>query len=253
MSLVRCENGHFYDNTKFKHCPHCGRNTKERSDWTIPLFGKKAGKQQTASGGEKVAKESGNEDANLTLPEQIAKAYMEEGKASVSVKTFYAEEIPETPVDVAQAPGQAPAPAPASEKLPDMVPASEKSPDLAPASGKYITGWLVCIKGNLYGRSFDVYEGENIIGRGEDADVCLAGDDYVSRKAHGVIGYDEQENTFFVKPGNGREAFYVNDKIVLKKTEISDGDTMEIGRSELIFKAFCGQGFRWKKQEQAGV
>lgn len=126
MSLVRCENGHFYDNTKFKHCPHCGQNTKGRSDWTIPLFGKKAGKQQTISNEEKGREGAENEDANLTLPEQIAKAYMEEGKPSVSVKTFYAEE--------------------SSEKLNDeflgqnskIMPDIEKGIDTASTSGKYI-------------------------------------------------------------------------------------------------------------------
>lgn len=53
---------------------------------------------------------------------------------------------------------------------------------------------------------------------------------------------------FFAGPGNAREVFYVNDKIVLKKTEIFDGDIVEIGRTELIFKALCGAEFCWKKQ-----
>lgn len=28
MGMVRCDNGHWYDNTKFSSCPHCGVNLK---------------------------------------------------------------------------------------------------------------------------------------------------------------------------------------------------------------------------------
>ena len=24
MAIIRCDNGHYYDNTKFSQCPHCG-------------------------------------------------------------------------------------------------------------------------------------------------------------------------------------------------------------------------------------
>lgn len=29
MAVIKCENGHFYDNSKFEKCPHCDRNNLE--------------------------------------------------------------------------------------------------------------------------------------------------------------------------------------------------------------------------------
>ena len=210
--------------------------------------GKKAGKQPAGSGQEKPGKESSMEDANLTLPEQIAKAYMGEEKQHVSVKTFYAEKISEETGKPTE-PGK-----PEGSNKPEILEkfsggsSPEKENDTNGGAQRYISGWLVCVKGDHYGKSFDIYEGENTIGRGADADICLTEDRYVSDKIQTVITYDQQENAFFAGPGNAREVFYVNDKIVLKKTEIFDGDIVEIGRTELIFKALCGAEFCWKKQ-----
>ena len=226
MSLVRCENGHFYDNTKFKQCPHCGRNTKDRSDWTIPLFGKRAGKQQKEADREQNSSTVSEENENLTLPEQVAKAYMEKGKAPISVKTFYAKEVSD-----------------------EMLQEEDGEILHTVSRGKYIAGWLVCIKGNSYGESFNVYVGENKIGRGDRMDIVLRGDRYISREDQAILIYNSDNNKFFVKPGTARELFYLNDKVVLKETEIRDGDIINIGFTDLVFKAFCGENFNWNERE----
>ena len=155
-----------------------------------------------------------------------AKAYMEKGKAPISVKTFYAKEVS------------------------DEMPQEEDGEILHTVSrGKYIAGWLVCIKGNSYGESFNVYVGENKIGRGDRMDIVLRGDRYISREDQAILIYNSDNNKFFVKPGTARELFYLNDKVVLKETEIRDGDIINIGFTDLVFKAFCGENFNWNERE----
>ena len=51
MSIIRCDNGHYYDNTKFAQCPHCGvlpvmngnaEPKQEKKPKRFSFFGKKA-------------------------------------------------------------------------------------------------------------------------------------------------------------------------------------------------------------------
>jgi uncharacterized Zn ribbon protein len=36
MNLVRCDNGHFYDNDQYAQCPHCGAEYRD-TDVTVAL------------------------------------------------------------------------------------------------------------------------------------------------------------------------------------------------------------------------
>ncbi|MBR4758708.1 MAG: YbjN domain-containing protein [Lachnospiraceae bacterium] len=38
MKLVRCENGHFYDQEKYEICPHCNANVDEDDDTVVPYY-----------------------------------------------------------------------------------------------------------------------------------------------------------------------------------------------------------------------
>lgn len=242
MSLVRCENGHFYDNVKFKQCPHCGRNTKNRSDWTVPLFAKKGQRKQSISEGE-MPFSSQKEEESLTLQEQIVKAYMKEGEEPISVQTFYAEKTAEEKIVTREEPEAA-----AEETVLREKPAEEPQ-KLSSVQGRYVAGWLVCIDGKQRGESFEVLEGDNAIGRGKDMDVDLRDDLYVSRKKQIILSYRQTEHVFFLRPGEARELAYVNDKPVLREMEMLDGDVLVIGTTKLLFKALCGVDFHWDRKK----
>ena len=270
MSLVRCENGHFYDNVKFKQCPHCGRNTKNRSDWTVPLFAKKGQRKQSISEGE-MPFSSQKEEESLTLQEQIVKAYMKEGEEPISVQTFYAEKTAEEKIVTREEPEAAAEekivireepkaaaeekivtreePEAAAEETVLREKPAEEPQKLSSVQGRYVAGWLVCIDGKQRGESFEVLEGDNAIGRGKDMDVDLRDDLYVSRKKQIILSYRQTEHAFFLRPGEARELAYVNDKPVLREMEMLDGDVLVIGTTKLLFKALCGVDFHWDRKK----
>ncbi len=125
--------------------------------------------------------------------------------------------------------------------------------DLTPdAAVEPAVGWLVCIKGNNLGRDYRLHAGRNFIGRGSDMDVSLSGDRTVSRTNHAIVVYDSKSRSYLVQPGDSKELFYVNGKVVLSSMEINAYDTLEIGKSNLLFIPLCGADFDWTKlQEEA--
>ena len=110
-----------------------------------------------------------------------------------------------------------------------------------------VVGWLVCIEGSDYGKSFNLYGGKNFIGRAAEMDVCLANDVTVSRFKHATVIYEPKQRVFFAQPGESHELFYVNGSVVLVNTELKDRDVIAIGRSTFVFVPFCDQRYGWEK------
>ena len=109
-----------------------------------------------------------------------------------------------------------------------------------------VVGWLVCIKGDSMGKSYELKAGKNFIGRSAlENDIVLKGDQSISREKHAIIVYDPRSKCFLAQPGTSRELFYVNDKAVLQITEIETRDVIAIGKTELVFIPFCGPDCSW--------
>lgn len=113
-------------------------------------------------------------------------------------------------------------------------------------------GWLVCVKGVYYGKTFPLKTGGNRIGRSEDLEVALLKDASVSRKCALEIVFDSRENTFSAILGESRQEcridgkmLYSNDRILLRGfEEIEIGDTEE---SMYLFVPLCGEQFSWSR------
>lgn len=45
-----------------------------------------------------------------------------------------------------------------------------------------VCGWLVCIEGARIGRDYKIKDGKNFVGRGDDMDIQILGDNEISRK-----------------------------------------------------------------------
>ena len=113
-----------------------------------------------------------------------------------------------------------------------------------------VVGWLVCVKGPNYGEDYRIHAGYNYIGR-TTGDICIRGDDKISRESHAMVAYDSGELAYYFGPAGGRNLVKVNNKTVLNAVEIHAYDTISIGpNTTLIFIPLCGEKFSWETGEQ---
>ncbi|MCC8150445.1 MAG: hypothetical protein LIO96_03045 [Lachnospiraceae bacterium] len=63
-----------------------------------------------------------------------------------------------------------------------------------------VSGWLVCVDGPAKGCDYRIHGGYNYIGR-EIGDICIPGDQKISREKHAVVAYDERDRLFFCGSG----------------------------------------------------
>ena len=108
-----------------------------------------------------------------------------------------------------------------------------------------VVGWLICLEGKEKGRDYRIHTDNNYIGRGENMDICIRGDDTISRENHATISYDPREKNYYFTPGDGRSIVRLNDKGVFQTAELSAYDIVEIGKTRLIFLPLCGDKFEW--------
>lgn len=108
-----------------------------------------------------------------------------------------------------------------------------------------VVGWLVAIAGSSFGQDFKLKSGRNFIGRSTEMDVALTGDSSISRQKHAIILYEPRSNVFLVQPGDAKELFYLNDKVVLTATEINAYDILSLGSTKLLFIPLCTDKFNW--------
>lgn len=110
-------------------------------------------------------------------------------------------------------------------------------------------GWLVCTKGKFYGQDFRLKSGRNFIGRGTDMDVCLAGENTVSRDRHATIIHEPKQNIFMAQPGESRELFYVNGEVVLSPVHLKKNDVLQMGEVQLMLVPCCDDAFSWSQED----
>lgn len=109
-----------------------------------------------------------------------------------------------------------------------------------------VVGWLVCLSGECSGQSYQLKSGRNFVGRSASMDIILDKDASVSRERHAVIIYEPKERIFIAQPGESRELFYLNDKVVLSNEIIKANDVFFIGSTKLMFIPFCSKVFSWE-------
>jgi hypothetical protein len=109
-----------------------------------------------------------------------------------------------------------------------------------------VVGWLVCISGDYYGRSFELKSGRNFIGRSAMNDISLSSDVRVSRERHAIIIYEPVEKCFIAQAGESRELCYLNGKVVLSNSPMKAYDILTVGNEKLMFIPFCGSEFCWE-------
>lgn len=108
-----------------------------------------------------------------------------------------------------------------------------------------IVGWLVCVEGDEKGKDYRIHADNNYIGRADNMDICVRGDETISRENHAVISYDMKNKAFFFYPGSGRSIIRHNDTPVFATVQIKAYDDLEIGETKFKFIPFCGEAFAW--------
>ena len=108
-----------------------------------------------------------------------------------------------------------------------------------------VVGWLVCIEGAEKGRDYRIRSERNFVGRDPKMDICIGGDDAISRDNHAVISFNPKKNTYLLTPGEGRGIIYLNEEEVATPTELMPYDMIEFGQTKLLFAPFCGDKFKW--------
>ncbi|WP_425448058.1 FHA domain-containing protein [Dethiothermospora halolimnae] len=108
-----------------------------------------------------------------------------------------------------------------------------------------VCGWLVCIEGARVGKDYKIREGKNFIGRADDMDIQIIGDNKISRRNHAIVVYDPKKRNTVLLPGDASGIAYLNDEAVYIPTELSPYDIIELGKSKFLFVPFCGEHFEW--------
>lgn len=116
-----------------------------------------------------------------------------------------------------------------------------------------VVGWLVGIEGECIGQSFQLREGKNFVGRGEDMDVVIRGDMAVARKRHACVIFEPRAGIFYAQPGESHELFYLNDNVVLNSEILKSHDAITLGETSLMFIPLCGPDFSWDTYKKKDV
>ncbi|VBB09021.1 Hypothetical protein LUCI_4307 [Lucifera butyrica] len=109
-----------------------------------------------------------------------------------------------------------------------------------------VCGWLVCIEGAQRGLDYKIRQGKNFIGRADDMDIQVLGDNAISRRNHATVVYDPKNRNTVLLPGESSGLAYLNGDAVYVPKELSAYDIVELGKSRFLFIPFCGEHFEWK-------
>ncbi|SNS93358.1 FHA domain-containing protein [Antarctobacter heliothermus] len=111
---------------------------------------------------------------------------------------------------------------------------------------RFPIGWIVVIDGPGRGASFTLTAGLSTVGRDADQTVTLDfGDTSISRERHISIAHDDEDSRTYIGHGGKSNIVRHNDRPLLTTEELSDGDTVRIGKTVLRFVGLCGDGFSW--------
>lgn len=99
------------------------------------------------------------------------------------------------------------------------------------------------------GMDYKIHDGKNFVGRGDDMDIQILGDNEINRRNHTVIVYDRKKRNTVILPGDSAGLAYLNGEAVYVPTDLKPYDTIELGKSRFIFVPLCGDNFEWNSME----
>lgn len=110
---------------------------------------------------------------------------------------------------------------------------------------KPVCGFIICISGARQGKDYKIVRGKNFVGRADDMDIQILGDNEISRRNHTVIVFDPKKKETVILPGDSNGLVYLNDAALYTPQILNGYDTIELGQSKFLFLPFCGENFMW--------
>ncbi|MDA8586199.1 FHA domain-containing protein [Rhodobacteraceae bacterium] len=105
---------------------------------------------------------------------------------------------------------------------------------------------VMVTKGPGFGECFAIKSGMSQIGRSEGQAIQLEfGDMAISRENHAAVVYDPKNHTFLLGHGGKSNIVRLNGKPVVSTSDLTSGDEIEIGETQLRFVALCSDAFNW--------
>lgn len=110
-----------------------------------------------------------------------------------------------------------------------------------------VVGWLVVVRGPGLGRSVQIGNGINSLGRDAGQRIPLPfGDTMIARSDHIRIIYDDQSRTFQITLGSGTNITRLNGQPVTQPMQLEDHALIQLSRqTDVRFVAFCNATFDW--------
>lgn len=195
MAIIKCEQGHFFDNQKYDICPFCKKEQPKEPDFR---------NQVTVSAYQMTGEHEGQEDRETVWLKSVGKRSENEDAKTVGIYSRF-------------------------------------------TGNDFVTGWLVCTKGEERGRDYRLHYGFNRIGRGLMMDVCILEDEMISRNMHCSVVYEHRKNEFSLVPEGGCLTYYQGE-VLREPMKLKSGDRFVIGETELEFIAFCREEIRWEDE-----
>ena len=212
MRQTRCEKGHFYDADRFASCPHCA-NMAGGMPQGNPTVTKTLDDQVTVTLGKPVQSEQMAQMAQAVPAPQVV-----EVAAEIRAVTPFDDE-------------------PVTQGF------FKKDSDT-------VVGWLVCTKGVHKGEDFRLRAGRNFIGRGQNMDIKLTGENTVSRDKHAIVLYEPNQRIFLAQMGESHELVYLNGNLLMSNAQMKAYDRLQLGDAELMLIPCCGETFDWQEDEE---
>lgn len=111
-----------------------------------------------------------------------------------------------------------------------------RQPKGAPATqGRKLVGFLVTYNRNPLGKSYNIYEGKNFIGRDRSCDICVPEDKQMSGR-HMSLLYRNVDNKFKYRDEQSSNGTFVN-KELSDEGELKNYDIIRLGSTVFIFIA----------------
>lgn len=221
LDMTRCSQGHFYDPGKHTACPWCLRSHTIAPGMGVPA---PAGAPQL--------------DQTVTFAAPAPPPIVPPPPAPVAAPATVSTPVPAVTTGTVRV---------AAEACPPAAPAEATQRHSVQRLGiDPVVGWLVCLDGPERGRDYRIRAEKNFIGRSPSMDICLAGDETVSREKHATIVFEPRKQTFWLVPGGSTGLVYLNGDILHSPAEVKAGDTIELGRTKLVLTPFVGDHFRWE-------
>ena len=249
--------GLFYDESLYTICPHCNGNANEKQGGND--VNKAENKPKKEKPGLFSKKKSETEEKKSVPSDDFSintEPLMEDDFKTVQEMTDLDEEAETPPMILPEEDNMIkpviPGPGvvrPQPHIAPQVINNSNDEMRTVMQFGRErqpVVGWLICVKGECQGRSFEICSGKNTLGRNPDNDIVI--DDSTVSREQAIIKFEPRKQNFSLKPKDSNQCMYTNDEEIEDRIQLTPYMHIEIGeKTEFIFVPFCGENFNWKE------